>query len=124
MSQETHVTVVCYRITHEYLEKTMTKEEFEKFNETFQTEPDDYTWLGSDLIHDYKFEDWQFGNGVQDNDVDEYYFRAYPGDVTGGTDDLVSGDTDQSWQEPFLGKTLNPRKHSNYFKYILERSPK
>tara|TARA_R110000772_G_scaffold83684_1_gene176979 strand:- start:277 stop:651 length:375 start_codon:yes stop_codon:yes gene_type:complete len=113
------VTVICLRTEPRYEEVVMTLSEFKAFNKEFkETELHELT---EDFIERYKFEDWQWGAFyIDETDLPTFKFRAYPGDITSESDDIVSADTDQSWQESFLNKPLIIRKHANYFKYIKE----
>ena len=118
-SKEQLVTVICLVIQPRYEEVVMTLSEFEAFNKEFQeTEPNEYE---ADLLHKYNFVDWQYGTFGTNLDTDSYRFRAYPGDITNGSDDLVSIDTNQSWQKAYSNKKLSVRKHSDYFQYLTER---
>jgi len=113
------VTVICLRTEPRYEEVVMTLSEFKAFNKEFkETQLHELT---EDFIERYNFEDWQWGAFYDDEtDIPTFKFRAYPGDITSESDDIVSADTDQSWQKSFLDKPLIIRKHANYFKYLKE----
>ena len=112
------VTVICLITEPRYEEVVMTLSEFKAFNEEFKET--NLHELTEDFIERYNFEDWQWGAFYNDTDNPTYKFRAYPGDITSESDDIVHADTDQSWQESFLNKPLIIRKHADYFKYIKE----
>jgi hypothetical protein len=122
MTQDKLLTVICHRVKHDYLERVMTQEEFDKFNEEFKNDGNDSLWSGDCLINKFSFEDWEYGNGISGEDFDDHFFKAYPGDVRNGSDDLVSIDNGSPWQEPFTGEKLVPREHSNYFIYLKEKN--
>jgi len=118
-SSEQLVTVICLVVQPRYEEVVMTQSEFEEFNKEFQeTCPNEYE---EDLLHKYKFVDWEYGTLGTNLDADSYRFRAYPGDIRNESDDIVSIDTNQSWQKAYSNKKLSVRKHSNYFQYATER---
>jgi hypothetical protein len=118
-SSEQLVTVICLVVQPRYEEVVMTQSEFEAFNKEFQeTCPDEYE---EDLLRKYKFVDWEYGTFGTNLDADSYQFRAYPGDVRNGSDDVVYFDTNQSWQKAYSNKKLSLRKHGNYLRYVQER---
>jgi hypothetical protein len=112
------VTVICLITEPRYEEVVMTFSEFKAFNKEFKET--NLNELTEDFIERYNFEDWQWGAFYDGTDDPTHKFRAYPGDITNESDDIVHADTDQSWQESFLDKPLILRKHADYFKYIKE----
>ena len=112
------VTVICLITEPRYEEVVMTLSEFKAFNKDFKET--NLHELTEDFIERYNFEDWQWGAFYDGIDDPTHKFRAYPGDITSESDDIVHADTDQSWQESFLNKPLILRKHADYFKYIKE----
>jgi len=102
------VTVICLRVEPRYEEVVMSRSEFKKFNKVFKVEEEGF--FEDELLKNFKFKDWNTDNLDMDIDSNRYYFRAYTGDATSGSDDLVDMDYDQSWQEAFDNKPLKIRK--------------
>jgi hypothetical protein len=118
-SSEQLVTVICLVVQPRYEEVVMTQSEFEEFNKEFQETCQNE--CEEDLLRKYKFVDWQYGTLGTNLDADSYRFRAYPGDIRSGSDDVVYFDTNQSWQKAYSNKKLSIRKHENYIQYVRER---
>ena len=108
-SEEDFVTVICLRVEPRYEEVVMSRVEFEKFNKVFKP-CEEEGYFVADLLEEFKFKDWNTINLDSPLDSFKYYFRAYSGDVTSGSDDLVFMDDDQSWQKAFVNKPLKIRK--------------
>ncbi len=104
------VTVICLRIEPRYEEVVMSRSEFKKFNKAFRLydEESDET----DLLEAFKFKDWNSDNLGTTLDDQRYYFRAYSGDVTSASDDIISADDDQSWKTAFNNKPLKRRTYN------------
>ena len=114
--KEELVTVIYFTMVPRIEERVMTRSEFNQFNERFQTYDENY--YDYELVEGFK--DWEWGNESFKDD-EPYYFRAYAGDVTSGSDDCVFMDEDQSWTEPFMGDVLRIRKDP-FYKYFEKRN--
>ena len=101
------VTVICLRIEPRYEEVVMSRSEFQKFNKAFKLYNEEYFEI--DLLEEFKFKDWEIGILGDDLDEQRYYFKAYSGDVTDASDDIVSADNDQSWETAFSDRPLKRR---------------
>lgn len=102
------VTVICLRVEPRYEEVVMSRDEFKKFNKAFKLREEDF--FEADLLEVFKFKDWNTDNLDNVLDSNKYFFKAYPGDTTSGSDDLIQIDDDQSWQTAFDNKPLKIRR--------------
>ena len=102
------VTLVHYRLLPVIEEAVMTKEEFDAWNQKFQDRKQDpfevYEELRCQLV------DWEFSQEYcfvpKYKEADRYFFKAYKGDITSGTDDLVYMDQSTPWSEPLKRKPI------------------
>ena len=107
-SEEDFVTVICLRVEPRYEEVVMSRAEFERFNKVFKPREEE-GYFAADLLEEFKFKDWNTINLDSPLDSFKYYFRAYSGDVTSGSDDVIFMDSNLSWQKPFKRKCLTLR---------------
>lgn len=102
------VTLVHYRLVPVIEEAVMTKEEFDSWNDKFQDQKQDpfevYEELSSRLV------DWELGQETcfvpSYKEADRYFFKAYKGDITSGTDDVIYMDHQTPWSEPLKHKSI------------------
>ena len=102
------VTLVHYRLLPVIEEAVMTREEFDSWNQQFQDRKQDPFEVYEDLS--CQFVDWGFGQESylvpKYKEADRYFFKAYKGDITSGTDDVLYMDQTTPWTEPLKHKSI------------------